>query len=220
MHRFLAFRQVLGVFALALAGSSHATLLNFDTWSQATRLSHGDRVSVFGPGYVDIGGATPNVVMDFVDMRPSAGTPSSSFHSLYASGYGNLQNALGHTSYDVPSQVRFTADPGWVVTLQSFNLGAWSTGAYPNSRVWVTNDTGQVLFDTGILSFSNNQTLFYQPMASSTGTLTLHINDLGDMGLDNVLFVQSPVPEPTSALLMAGGLLAVASLVKRRVGPR
>lgn len=220
MHRFPALRPLLGALALALAGSAQATLLNFDTWSQATRLSHGDRVSVFGPGYGNQGGATPNVVVDFVDMRPGVGTAEASQFSLWASGYGNLQNALGHGNFDVPSQIRFTADPGWVVTLQSISIGAWSLGSYPNSRIWVTDQAGQVLFDTGTLTFSNNQTLLYQPFASSTGTLTLHINDLGDLGLDNVVFAQSPVPEPHGALLLAGGLLALGGLVKRRAGPR
>lgn len=215
-----ALRSLFGIVAITLAGSAHATQLNFDTWAHATRLSYGDRVSVFGPGYGNAGGATPNVVVDFVDMRAGVGTPELSSFSLWFSGYGSLQNALGHGNFNVPGQVRFHADPGHVVTLQSFQIGAWSAGSYPDSRVWITDHQGQVLFDTGTLTYGNNQTLLFQPMASSVGTLTLHINDLGDLGLDNVVFAQSPVPEPGSYLLMAGGLLALGGLVKRRVGPR
>lgn len=216
-----AYRPLFAAAALALAGSAHATLLNFDTWSNANRLSYGDRVSVFGPGYGNSGGATPNVMLEFVDMRAGFGTPESSFFSLWGSGYGSLQNALGHGNYNVPAQIRLQADPGFLITLQSFQVGAWSSSSYPDSRIWITDDQGQVLFDTGTQTFGNNQTLLYQPMASSQGTLTLHINDLGDLGLDNVVFMQSPVPEPGTWLLLGSGLLALGGpRLKRDAGPR
>lgn len=209
--------SALGLAALLAAGHAQATLLNFDgVWDAARQAGYGDRVSGIGTGYGAEGGATPNVTMAFVPL--STTTP----FTVYRNGYGSLSNALGHGNFDVPSEIRFTADPGFEVLLSSFQLGGWSASAYPNSRVWVTDDRGAVLWDTGLATWPATTTRSYsfaEPLRS-TGTLTLHINDLGDLGLDNVVFSQvAVVPEPQTWALMLGGLAAVG-LLKGRAGRR
>ncbi len=199
--------------ALLAAGSATATELTFETWSSPVQATYADRVSVFSADYLATGGATPNVVLDFVALN-GAGP-----FSRWPTGYGSLLNALGHGSFNVRSQIRFTADAGFETVLQRFDLGGWSASSYSDSRIWITDDSNNVLFDTGTFTWPANTTTRFTPNVRSVGTLTLHINDLGDLGLDNVVFSQvAVVPEPQTWALLMGGLLALGGLVKRRGG--
>lgn len=200
---------------IALAAPAAATELTFTGWTGALQPGYGDRVSVFDADYLATGGATPNVALDFVALN----NPST--FTKWPNGYGSLLDALGHSSFNVRSEIRFTADAGFETVLHRFDLGGWSTSPYPDSRIWVTDSAGAVLFDTGTFVWPANTTTRYTPEVRSTGTLTLHIDDLGDLGLDNLLFSQAAVvPEPQAWALMAGGLLGLGCSVRRRGGRR
>jgi PEP-CTERM motif len=212
---FTALGALCAACALLVATPAQATELTFTNWTPAGQPSYADRVSVFSADYLATGGATPNVVLDFVPLN------SASAFSLWNTGYGNLTGALGHGSFNVQSEIRFTADAGFETVLQRFDLAGWSTASYPNSRIWITNQAGNVLFDTGTFTWQPGITTRYSPEVRSIGTLTLHINDLGDLGLDNVVFSQvAVIPEPQTWALMAAGLLGLGSLVRRRADRR
>lgn len=198
---------------LLLAASAQATELRFTDYELlGGKAGYGDNVSVFNSSYGAAGGATPNVVLDFLHL--TAATP----HTVFSSGYGSLQHALGHGMYGVRSEVRFTADPGFDIVLTGFDLAGWRSSTYPNSRIWVTNSANEVLFDTGVFTWAGGATTHYLPApVRATGSLTLHINDLGDLGLDNVVFSQvSTVPEPAGWVLALGGLAAIGAWHRRR----
>jgi hypothetical protein len=163
-RRFAAFARVLApAFVLAsaaAAGTAHATVLTFESVSQLGPInnpSYGDRVTTFGPGLGAAGGATPNIVLDFVP------TGSASPFSVYSSGYSGLVSALGHGSFNVPGYVEFTPDAGWDVVLTSFDLGAWSSSSYPNSRIQVVDTGGTLHFDSGVFTFPAITVLSYLP---------------------------------------------------------
>lgn len=204
-------KLVLGLCGLATGAAVQATQLNFDTYNGAT---YGDRVSVFGLGYGSEGGATPNITLDFV---PEGSQP----FSVYNSGYATLQYALGHSSFNVPGQVRFTPDAGWDVVLQGFDIAAWSQASYANSRIRIVDGSGTTRYDSGLFTFGPNTVLHLAPAPiRSSGPLTVFVNDFGDLGIDNVVFSQvSSVPElPPLALLLAG--LGVPGLMRTRCGRR
>lgn len=215
MLSFLSCRRLACVGAFLVAGSAAATELTFTGWTGVNQPSYGDRVSVFNADYLATGGATPNVVLEFVALN--SGSPFTS----WATGYGTLLGALGHGSFNVRSEIRFSADAGFETVLHRFDLAGWMSSTYPESRIWVTDSMGAVLFDTGRFTWPANTTTRYTPEVRSTGLLTLHIEDLGDLGLDNVVFSQAAVvPEPQTWALMAGGLLGLGSWVRRRAGRR
>lgn len=199
-----------------LCGAAQATMLTFDnvsTLGPTANPTYGDRVTTFGPGLGPQGGATPNIVLDFVPT----GTVPNNF-TVYASGYHTLTNALGHTNFNQPGYVQFTPDPGWDVVLSSFDLGSWSASAYPDSRVQVVDTAGTVYFDTGLFTFPARTVLSYLPEPiRSTLPLRLVVNDFGDLGLDNVVFSQvATIPEPGTWALWLAGLAALGTLVRQR----
>lgn len=205
---------VLALGGLATAAAVQATRLNFDTYNGAT---YGDRVAAFGLGYGSEGGATPNITLDFL---PEGGRA----FSVYSGGYATLQNALGHTSYNVPGQVRFTPDAGWDVVLQGFDIAAWSQASYADSRIRIVDGGGTTRYDSGLFTFGPNTVLHLAPASiRSSGPLTVFVNDFGDLGIDNVVFSQvSSVPElPSLALLLAGlGLVGARRRLQRTPAPR
>lgn len=201
----------------AVGGSAQATVLTFDG---VTNLgfefgtAYGDRVTSAGPGLGAAGGATPNIVLDFVP------TGSGSPFTVYGGGYSGLVSALGHTSFNVPGYVEFTPDAGWDVVLTSFDLGAWSSSSYPNSRIQVVDTGGTVHFDSGVFTFPAITVLSYLPTPiRSSLPLRLVVEDFGDLGLDNVQFSQIPtIPEPGTWAMWLAGAAVLGALARRRSG--
>ncbi|MFN9746931.1 MAG: PEP-CTERM sorting domain-containing protein [Betaproteobacteria bacterium] len=198
-----------------LSGTAQATMLTFTGISQlgpSTGSEYGDRVTVAGTGIGLEGGATPNIVLDFVPT--STGTP----FSVWASGYASLSSALGHVSFNVKGYVEFTPDPGWDVVLTSFDVAGWSSSAYPDSRVRVVDAAGTTLFDTGSFTFpvSTVQSFLPVPIRSSQ-PLRLVVDDFGDLAIDNVLFSQvATIPEPGTWALWLAGVGVLGTLARRR----
>ncbi len=200
---------------LAAAGATHATVLTFDTIAElgpGVGGTYGDRVTGAGPGLGTAGGPTPNIVLDFVP------TGSTTPFSVYSSGYSGLVSALGHTSFNVPGYVQFTPDAGWDVVLTSFDLGAWSSSSYPNSRIQVVDTAGTVFFDSGVFTFPATTVLSYLPAPiRSTLPLRLVVQDFGDLGLDNVQFSQvATIPEPGTWAMWLAGAAVLGGLARRR----
>lgn len=214
----------LVVLVAATAVSAHATTLTFDgvpggSIGTASNTGFGDRVTVAGAGLNLAGGATPNIVLNFVSLL--AGNPD---FEVYSTGYSGLLSALGDGNFNVPGYVEFVPDAGWDVVLEGFDIGAWSASSYPNSQVRVVDALGATLFDSGVFTFPGNTvSQFLTAPIRSSSALRLYINDFGDLGLDNVRFSQavSTVPEPSAlALFLVGAGVAGCMARARRAGGR
>lgn len=218
-------RAVLGAtLALAVVDVS-ATVLTFEGTAfggSGTQFSdeYGDHVTNFGLVgdnfiYGASGGVTPNVVVDYLPAAPNG--PFSN----WTSGYGDLENALGHVSFGVPGEVVLTPDAEFQVTLHGFDIGAWFVD-YPDSRVRVLDSAGIVRFDSGVFTalFKPNgvdvghYSFPLNPITSSLA-LRIEVTDYGDLGLDNVYFSQSAVPLPAAAWLL-GAAVGGLGFMRRR----
>jgi len=204
---------------LATSSVAQATRLTFEnlpggTVGPATNITYGDRVVAAGSGVTLDGGATPNIVLDFVPLVQDQQT-----FEVYGSGYSGLLSALGDNSFDVPGYVQLTPDAGWDVVIERFDLGAWSTINYSNSQVRVVDGQGTTLFDTGLFTFPSNTVINYPavPIRSSLA-LRVYISDFGDLGLDNFQFSQvASVPEPGTWAMWLAAIGLLGLLARRRV---
>jgi len=195
---------------LTLVTASHATVLQFNNFNSIAPPSYGDRVTTFNVDYGSAGGATPNIVLDFFT--------SQTVPSAYSAGYATLLWALGHNAFNVPGYIQFTPDAGFDVVLSSFQVAAWSSSSYPNSRIQVVDTGGTVYFDTGLFTFNPNIVLNY-PGTTIQSSLPLRIvmQDFGDLGIDNVTFGQvATVPEASGWAMLLAGLALVGGLARRR----
>lgn len=199
----------------AFSLNANATKLTFDApRSVGTTLgtSYGDRVSAASVGVTLDGGATPNIVLDFVPLV--SWNPD---FEVYSSGYSGLSNALGDTNFNVPGYVELIADAGWDVVLEGFQLGAWGSNSYANSQIRIENTAGTIFFDSGLFTFPGNTVYSYpaSPIRSST-PLRIYIRDFGDLGLDNLQFSQvATVPDAETYSMMMLGLMMVGFALRQ-----
>jgi hypothetical protein len=150
------------------------------------------------------------------DANVSVGYSAYTYN--YPNGYGGLDSGTGAGIYSDSSPytevMTFTANPGYTVTLNSFDLATYDAitesvnisvtgGATPYSLTGATPSTST------LTTYSPNE----------TGTaLTLTITNLYDVGLNEINFTESSsVPEPSTAGMFAiAGLMALIGLIWRR----
>jgi hypothetical protein len=188
-----------------------------------THPTYGDRVDstletdgIYGFSYLEGSGWTPNVVLDFTDNEPQYGWV---FHNTAA----NWDDPVGYPAYHEASTfwLMFTPDPGYGVTLESFETDLYANGAAGgvtlNWTVRQGSPVGPVLdsgTQTGIFVGSEPT---ITPNVTYDGTIVLEIrfsntNDGGILGIDNLSFAQHLIPEPGSLSLLGAG----AALMLRR----
>ncbi len=173
--------------------------------------NYGDRVTTTTSGnftYGSTGGFTPNVEVAYNGADDL---------SLWTTGYNELTNvAYFEPESGAGYSITFTADPGYFVSLLSFNLGNFGVSVtLPNLQV--QNQLGDILFnqDDVVLNSSSGSSSFFDLGTSATGAeLTLFIDTTGlggnsdNVGIDNIVFSQVAVPEPSSVLLAILGMSA------------
>ena len=230
-----------------LSNPAHGTILLFDqTRDSSTHTQvlptgsgsslepdYGDRVTGAVqpvPGgeftYGEAGeGFTPNVV---VDITAGAGA------ALWQRDYGDLVNVAFGPRGSNQLQVDLTADAGFEVLLHGVDLGGWPNTDYTITAVRVL-DAATAVFSSGPFlveghaSGSGHSAIsFAQALHGQSRRIEIDFSNLPEgqhdnIGIDNIRFGQNPpgipaVPEPSGGLLLAAGLVAMASLIRRRRG--
>jgi hypothetical protein len=145
------------------------------------------------------GGATPNVV-----VVHSSGALAQIY--TWSADYGDLSHIVFAQEPKV-FEMDLVADPGYKVTLSSFDMASWPHLNYTINSVQVVNQNSAVLFSQispvilGSTSTSPQHTSFdFMATGGLTGT-TIKILfdstnvDSDDVGIDNIKFGQSTVPD-------------------------
>lgn len=166
-------------------------------------VTYGDRVVTSPQGgfqYSLAGGPTPNVVVDFKDI---GGWPS---------GFGDLKNLIYPITFRV-GEIRFEADPGFEVVLQSVDLAGWLYSNRVVRALQVLDAGGTTLYSQEnftVLGASTTHSSIAFPATVQSRVLTLRIDtsNLGiqsdSVGLDNLRFAQTPVPLYVDVALYPG----------------
>jgi hypothetical protein len=207
---------------------------------------YGDNITDFSPSgpvggrYVNngsAGGYTPNIAvayrwydtLDPTNPNPDNNGPGGSFG--WTTGYGGLLHVIFSDADTLNrdrwlSEVQFTPDPGYQVTLSSFDFAGY-LGAQAGQTLKIVADANspgaQVLWSAGpdgAVTFPALAETLYPLITGAPGqTLSILWGFSDRSGLDNIQFSQESVPElPYTRLVVFGAILV--QVVRTRRGHR
>lgn len=169
--------------------------------------------SNFSQSYGDVAG-----VVDVIYNAPRINATQTL--QWWSTSYNDLYGVLWATGGDANSLARIDLVPtaGQFVTLNSFELGAWVNTTRATNIAISDLATGALLFSfTGDVGSATAGATLFTPNAVSTGGLRIEWRDSAfNVGIDNVSFDVSPIPETGTWALMAAGLAVVGAAARRR----
>ena len=216
-------RKTLVSAALLGALSTHAAVLDFDYTSQAITTSDslglGEIRPISSPGtyysqtYGDVVGL---VDVTYSYFAPGSNTSSQTLQT-YSTGYDDLVYVAwwGAPAANDRAQVRLASVNGSEVTLDSFDLGIWSSGRGVPETVTVYEIGQPTPVFTQQFSENNQHHTFSLGLKSTSG-FVIEWTSPWWVAIDNISSSAAPIPEPGSWALMLAGAFAVGPAIRRR----
>lgn len=216
MHKNYYILTLLGSFI----GGVNASVLTFDVTGisnhQSISQNYGDNITATTMGSFSYGateGFTPNITVAYGDSDPA----------LWIAGYGNLTNVLIEDADNTGIlTVILTADPGYEVVLHEFDVAGFDTvfATAPTIDLVDVSNTSSSIFNLADALISDTTSThfdFTPTLQSSQLTITIDARNLGglndDIAIDNIVFSQVAVPEPSSTFLL--GLVSLSVALRR-----
>lgn len=162
-------------------------------------------------------------VAGVVDVRydaPRAASPTSL--RWWEASYNNLYGVAWADGGDTNSRANIDLVPlnGQVVMLSSFQLGAYPQTTRATTLVVTDLLSGATLFSyVGPVGNAAVSATAFSPGVSSANGLRIDWRDSAyNVGIDNISFSVTAVPEPATMALLLGGLAVVGAAARRRRG--
>ncbi len=151
-----------------------------------------------------------------VDVSYQASTGSTSSMYYWADSYSGMNDVAFGDTNNAPT-ILIVPTSGNTVTLAGFDLGSW-----PNvdrtSQVTVTDLAGgTTVLSTGNITIFGAAPTHFTLNASSSAGFSISFGPEGyNVGIDNIAFTASAVPEPATVALLLAGLAAVGAATRAR----
>lgn len=159
--------------------------------------------------YGDVAG-----VVDVSYLSPNFEAPATLrwWQSNYNDLFGVLYSGSGPARIELKPAVA-----GTLITLNSFDMGAWfnRTG---QTTVNVATSDGVILgsYSGPIGMGSTNHYTWDKPVSSTTGLRIEFMDEAHFVGIDNINFSVGAVPEPSTYGLMLAGLMGIGIVARHR----
>lgn len=207
-----------GLLAATVAGTAQAgapsSMLTFDgSICSGGPCSSGSRIDV---SYGDITGVLDvqynrEITLSQTDARLSWW--DWSYSDLYGVAWGSSGDATG------TAEIFLKPADGYQVTLHSFELGSWPRTTR-DTQVTLLSGAGATLMSSTPLTISGaTHTDVLAGITSADGIRIQWGPSAYNVGIDNIAFDVTPIPEPETYALMAMGLGMIGwSVARRRKG--
>lgn len=172
-------------------------------------------------------GFTPDVT---VDVYTSLSTPTDPRAKLWQTGYGDLVNVVLGEGPGIEGApilyIRLSAAPDFVVDLYGFDLAGFGQD-YTIAGVSVLDGATPLFSQTNVLVEGNasgplhTSFDFVPPLSGQQLLVQIDVSNLpagiqDNIGIDNVRFGQTPIPEPGTAVLLLTALALTGAARPRR----
>jgi len=184
---------------IGLGITAHATVINFNDLNMTDYSSIPDGYGSIA-GVVDVSYRTLNNDAGFTEYSPHM--------ELWNTGYGDFFRNAFQIADGKFGEIVFTPHAGYSITLNGFDMAAYITGA--GSR---TESVIDIIYGSTIQSFGPAQITrtthdnFAPAGVTSSGPIKIRFGTDWNVGIDNIDFTASAVPEPSTYL--AGALLVL-----------
>lgn len=218
-----AVRPLITVLAFAALGTpAKALTLNFGEAGTPPNCSStadglGSVVACGDYGYLhqshgDVAGVADVTYTSLFGQPNSLRWWSTGYNTLYGVAWADGGDQNAHARIEIAA-----TQPGAVVSLQGFDLGAYpSTQRGSNVAVYAIG-SATPLFSASQSVGAGNLPTHFAPNVSAVGGLWIEWQSSAyNVGIDHVSFSVSSVPEPASVALLAGGLGLVGLAARRR----
>lgn len=204
----------LALQSLATGASAITSTLTFDGNICFDGVTGGLACSNYGlidPAYGDIAGT---VDVQYDRLLGSGGEPLSFWDTTYSDlinvAWGSNGDAAG------TAEIFIKPDAGNTVTLKSLDLGSYNYTSR-DTQLTILDGEGNILASSGAITILGSvHSHFDIDLASASGIRIQWGPSAYNVGIDNVVFEVSAVPEPQEYALLLAGLGLVGWAARRR----
>jgi hypothetical protein len=220
---------ILAAIVICLAAPSQATILLFANLGLSNYGnipgSYGDNVNSDNGGQYAMGTKwTKRVTTSYAYLEQDGVTVVGNQLDYWSTGYGNLTDIAFSPVSGKLAEITFKADPGYLVKIVEFDLGAYGYNHFNQPVRIVNGNRTTTLEDFGPLDVPTGAT--HNHIMTTIGykkKLRLQWSNDWNLGIDNVHFIQKAsarvsgrgTPEPGTWALLVGALVPAAALLRR-----
>ncbi|MBT9495317.1 MAG: PEP-CTERM sorting domain-containing protein [Paucibacter sp.] len=149
-----------------------------------------------------------------VSYQASPGSADSMYY--WADSYSGMNDVAFGDVNSTPT-ILIVPTAGNTVSLAGFDIGAWQNADRVSQVTVIDLAGGTTLLSTGAITIFGVAPTHFTINASSSAGFSIAFGPEGyNVGIDNIAFTATAVPEPTTLALLLAGLAAVGAATRAR----